>query len=30
MSKIDGFAIVDKIKQCIEVLMNMKQEESDD
>jgi hypothetical protein len=29
MSKIDGYQLVDMIKQCIEVLMNMKQEGSE-
>jgi hypothetical protein len=29
MTKLNGYQLVDMIKQCIEVLMNMKQEESD-
>ena len=29
MAKTDGFQLVDMIKQCIEVLMNMKQDESE-
>jgi len=29
MAKVDGFELVDMIKQCIEVLMNMKHEESE-
>ena len=28
LSKVDGYQLVDLIKQCIEVLMNMKPEES--
>lgn len=29
MSRVDGYQLVDMIKQCIEVLMNMKQDESE-